>query len=73
MNRTILIALLAGLACGCTHKESTLTSLPDMSAVRANLAFNCVHEADHLPPLDHDADQLFQYGHYLERRPEGLQ
>ncbi|OAK91071.1 lipoprotein [Ralstonia pseudosolanacearum] len=45
-----------------------MASLPDMSAVRANLAFTCVHEADHLPPLDPEADQLFQYGRYLQKK-----
>jgi hypothetical protein len=67
MRRGILIALLAGLACACT-KENPLASLPDLSAVRANLSFTCVHEADHLPPLDPDADQLFQYGRYLQKQ-----
>ncbi|BCL99986.1 sel1 repeat family protein [Ralstonia pseudosolanacearum] len=69
MNKGILIVLLAGLVSACTHKEKTpLDSLPDMSAVRANLAFTCVHEADHLPPLDPEADQLFQYGRYLQKK-----
>ncbi|WP_230753641.1 SEL1-like repeat protein, partial [Ralstonia solanacearum] len=69
MNKGILIVLLAGLAGACTHKEKTpLDSLPDMSAVRANLAFTCVHEADHLPALDPEADQLFQYGRYLQKK-----
>ena len=68
MNRRISIVLLAGLVCACTHKENPLASLPDMSAVRANLAFTCVHEADHLPPLDPDADRLFQYGRYLQKQ-----
>ncbi len=69
MNKGILIVLLAGLAGACTHKEKNpLDSLPDMSAVRANLAFTCVHEADHLPPLDPEADQLFQYGRYLQKK-----
>ncbi|QIK21862.1 sel1 repeat family protein (plasmid) [Ralstonia solanacearum] len=45
-----------------------MASLPDMSAVRANLAFTCVHEADHLPPLDPEADQLFQYGRHLQKK-----
>jgi TPR repeat protein len=67
MRRGILITLVAGLACACT-KENPLASLPDMSAVRTNLAFTCVHEADHLPPLDPDADQLFQYGRYLQKQ-----
>ncbi|KVF17967.1 hypothetical protein WJ07_26785 [Burkholderia vietnamiensis] len=44
-----------------------MTSLPDMSAVRANLAFTCTHQADHLPPLDPQADGLFRYARYLEK------
>ncbi|WP_247392450.1 sel1 repeat family protein [Ralstonia pseudosolanacearum] len=68
MNKSILIVALAFLTCACTKKESQLASLPDMSAVRANLAFTCVHEADHLPPLDPEAGQLFQYGRYLQKK-----
>ncbi|WP_425219953.1 SEL1-like repeat protein [Ralstonia solanacearum] len=69
MRKIVLIVLLAGLVSACTHKEKTpLDSLPDMSAVRANLAFTCVHEADHLPALDPEADQLFQYGRYLQKK-----
>ncbi|AQV94467.2 sel1 repeat family protein [Cupriavidus necator] len=45
-----------------------MASLPDLSAVRANLAFSCTHEADHLPPLDPQADSLFRYGRYLEKK-----
>ncbi|TXD92133.1 sel1 repeat family protein, partial [Ralstonia pseudosolanacearum] len=48
MNKSILIVALAFLTCACAKKENPLASLPDMSAVRANLAFTCVHEADHL-------------------------
>ena len=69
MNKSIWILLLAALVSACNHKEKTpLDSLPDMSAVRANLAFTCVHEADHLPPLPPEADQLFQYGRYLQKK-----
>lgn len=66
MRKSILIALLAGFACACTSKENPLSSLPSLTEVRANLAFTCVHEADHLPPLDPEADQLFKYGRYLQ-------
>jgi len=52
---------------GCS-KENPLPKLPDLVEVRANLAFTCVHEADHLPPLDPEADQLFKYGRYLQKR-----
>jgi hypothetical protein len=62
---TVLLATLAVVACS---RGTPLASLPDLSAVRANLAFNCTHEADHLPPLDPQADGLFQYGRYLEKK-----
>jgi hypothetical protein len=39
-----------------------------MNNVRENLAFDCVHEANRLPPLDPQADELFIYGLYLEKR-----
>ncbi|AIY40552.1 Sel1-like repeat [Collimonas arenae] len=45
-----------------------MADLPDMSAVRANLAFTCTHEADHLPPLDPEVDSIFQYGRSLEKK-----
>ena len=41
----------------------------EWSAVRAKLAFTCVHEADHLPPLDPHADTLFKYALFLEKKP----
>ncbi len=62
------MVLLAVLVSACTRNENPLASLPDVSAVRANLAFTCVHEADHLPPLEPDADRLFEYGRYLQKR-----
>ena len=68
MTRRRLLVLLLTVLCACTHKENTLASLPDMSAVRANLAFTCVHEVDHLPPLDQQADALFSYGRYLQKQ-----
>lgn len=36
--------------------------------MRLNLAFTCTHEADHLPRLDPEADKLFQYARYLEKK-----
>ncbi|WP_425194986.1 SEL1-like repeat protein [Paraburkholderia phenazinium] len=59
---------LALLVCACTKKETPVAQLPDMSAVRANLAFTCAHESDHLPPLDPKADRLFQYARYLQKK-----
>ncbi|WP_019447120.1 sel1 repeat family protein [Cupriavidus sp. BIS7] len=45
-----------------------MSKLPDLAEVHANLAFTCIHEADHLPPLDPEADQLFTYGRHLQKR-----
>jgi uncharacterized protein len=69
MKKTYLLVPIALLVCACTAKENTVaSSLPDMSAVRANLAFTCTHESDHLPALDPKADTLFQYGRYLQKK-----
>ncbi|WP_244147148.1 sel1 repeat family protein [Paraburkholderia bryophila] len=68
MKRHLLIVALSLLFCACTKKEPPVTSLPDMSAVRANLAFTCMHQADHFPPLDPQADSLFRYARYLEKK-----
>lgn len=56
------------LICACSKEENPVSQAPDINAVRANLAFTCVREADHLPPLDPDADQVFKYGRYLQKQ-----
>jgi TPR repeat protein len=67
MNKIALIICLVSLLYACSNKDNEIPSQADMSAVRANLAFTCVHESNHLPPLDPEADQLFKYGRYLEK------
>lgn len=67
MRPSHLILPIALLLCACTNKENPLAKLPDMSAVRANLAFTCVHETAHLPPLNPDADVLFRYARHLQK------
>jgi TPR repeat protein len=61
----LVFSLLIG---ACTNKENTATpSLPEVNATRVDLAFTCTHEAAHLPPLDANADALFQYARYLQK------
>ncbi|WGS51348.1 sel1 repeat family protein [Paraburkholderia sp. D15] len=67
-GRRRLAISLALLVCGCTQKDAATAQLPDLSAVRANLAFTCAHEADHLPPLDPNVDSVFQYARYLQKK-----
>jgi TPR repeat protein len=59
---------LASLLSACSHKENAVSPEAEMSAVRAKLAFTCTHEADHLPPLDPEADQVFKYARHLEKQ-----
>jgi len=68
MRRIALTLSLGGLIGACTSKENAMPPLPDLSAVRAKLAFTCTHEADRLPALDPQADSLFHYANYLEKR-----
>jgi uncharacterized protein len=68
MNRYLQIIPVLLLVCACTKKETQLSQMPDISAVRANLTFSCTREADHLPSLDPQADRLFQYGRYLQKK-----
>jgi hypothetical protein len=65
---TFPLVAFIGLLCACSHKGNTSASLPTLGDVRANLAFTCAHEADRLPPLDSQADQLFKYARYLEKK-----
>ncbi len=43
-RRAQIVIVLSLLMGACTKKEPPVTSLPDMSAVRANLAFTCTHQ-----------------------------
>ncbi|WP_404822825.1 SEL1-like repeat protein [Burkholderia anthina] len=68
MRRVPIALFILCLLTACSKNESAMNPLPDVSAVRLNLAFTCVHEADHLPPLDPEADKLFQYARFLEKK-----
>jgi uncharacterized protein len=68
MNRIFTITIFAVLLLGaCSKKDDPMSSQGDTSAVRERLTFSCVHEAEHLPPLDQQADALFKYAVYLEK------
>jgi uncharacterized protein len=60
-------ACLLALA-GCT-KNSTMNQLPDIpSDIKKQLAFVCVHEKDHVPPRDAEAEQLYRHARWLVKR-----
>jgi uncharacterized protein len=66
MKHRLFVLFIALAVCACSKKETPVSQSPDMSAVRANLAFTCVHETQHLPSLNAEADQLFRYARFLQ-------
>ncbi|WP_278499789.1 SEL1-like repeat protein [Paraburkholderia fungorum] len=67
MRKTLIVLSVVSLLSACSKNENAMNPLPDVSAVRLKLAFTCAREVDHLPPVDPEADKLFQYGRFLEK------
>ena len=62
----LFASLLAVSACdGNTRAKDR--AMPDLPDVQASLAFTCVHEKDHIPPRDAEADQLYQHAKWLKK------
>jgi uncharacterized protein len=64
----IAIASLIPLA-GCNAKDKGMNELTEISSnVKKQLAFTCVHESDHIPPRDPEADQLYKHARWLIKK-----
>ncbi|CAE6823867.1 sel1 repeat family protein [Paraburkholderia domus] len=68
MRYPVLVSLFVVLASGCSNRDDALPWDLVSENIRADLAFTCTHEADHLPSLDPVADQIFKYGRHLEKK-----
>jgi TPR repeat protein len=68
MNLRRVAFALAVLLCACSKNEPAVSPSPELNALRANLAFTCVHESSRLPKLDPEADKLFLYARYLQKQ-----
>lgn len=70
---TLGLAVLSATAMGIQHHffpkdtRMTVSASPDMAGLRPDMAFTCTHEADHIPPRDSEAEQLYQYARWLRR------
>ncbi|WP_200907674.1 SEL1-like repeat protein [Herbaspirillum hiltneri] len=64
----ITLLLASSFLLTACSKEKPVPAVPDTTALRANLAFTCTKEADRLPTLNPDADQLFKYARWLEKQ-----
>nr|WP_082158807.1 DUF6396 domain-containing protein [Chromobacterium alkanivorans] len=62
-KRALLWALLL-LLTACGNKQR---AVPTLDEIKANLAFSCVYEKDHLPTRDPDAEQLYRYARYVQK------
>ena len=68
MKRFLTPLAIVLLVCACGKEQAPMSQSDDLSALRANLAFACTHEASHVPPLNPDADKLFAYARYLQKQ-----
>ena len=68
MRILLAVPLTALILIACSKETLPMRTVPDLASVRANLAFTCAHEADRLPALDPEADELFKYARYLQTR-----
>ncbi|CAI8936195.1 DUF6396 domain-containing protein [Pseudomonas sp. IT-P74] len=52
----------------CSKKEEQMPDAASVDFAYSRLEFKCAYERDSLPVLNHDADVLYRYGLYLEKR-----
>nr|WP_256352725.1 DUF6396 domain-containing protein [Pseudomonas sp. PDM31] len=68
MNRVVAVLFLCISMSACSKKEEKMPDVTQMDFAYSRLEFECVHERDSLPVLNQDADVLYRYGLYLEKR-----
>jgi TPR repeat protein len=68
MKKPFVILFLYFLILGCSKKEESMLDASQTDFAYSRLEFECVHERDSLPVLSQDADILYRYGLYLEKR-----
>ena len=53
---------------GCFDRDEKMITQKKLQTAYENLEFSCTHEADRLPRLSADADLLYRYGLFVERK-----
>jgi TPR repeat protein len=65
----LLLALFSFLMImACSKKEEQMPDAASVEIAHSSLEFICVYERDSLPVFSQDADVLYRYGLYLEKR-----
>ncbi|MCP1420369.1 TPR repeat protein [Pseudomonas laurylsulfativorans] len=68
MNKVVAILFWCIFMSACSKKEEVMPDASQTDFAYSRLEFKCVHERDSLPALTPDADILYRYGLYLEKR-----
>ncbi|MGF6091288.1 DUF6396 domain-containing protein [Pseudomonas sp. 18173] len=68
MKKQFVILFLCFSILGCSKKDESMLDASQTDFAYSRLEFKCVYERDSLPVLGQDADVLYRYGLYLEKR-----
>jgi TPR repeat protein len=68
MKKTVFASLLCFSMLACSKKEERMPESSQTDFAYSRLKFKCAYERDSLPTLNQDADILYRYGLYLEKR-----
>jgi TPR repeat protein len=66
--KRVAAVILAAMLSGC-DKEDGMRDVPVLKTLHENLTFECAYEADKLPVLRPELDQIYKYGLYLQLKP----
>ena len=65
----LLLMVFALVACHASEDARGKSAENSELVQSGSLKFVCMHEADHWPAIDPEADRLFQYGRWLQKQP----
>ncbi|WP_236708406.1 SEL1-like repeat protein [Pseudomonas sp. Root562] len=68
MKKVIIVLFFCFFMLACSKKEERMLEPSQIDFAYGKLGFKCVYERDSLPELNKDADVLYRYGLYLEKR-----
>ena len=67
-SRSLLALLSLLMITACSKEEEQMPDAASVDFAYSRLEFKCAYERDSLPVLNQDADVLYRYGLYLEKR-----
>jgi len=68
MKKIFVVLVFCFFISACSKKEEKMPDMSQTDFAYNRLEFKCAYERDSLPVLNQDADVLYRYGLYLEKR-----